>query len=241
MPAQGEIVTQYGEVARTTAGRSKAIAPASTCGADGPAALAPARGRVALIDQVRLRGNIVVLDHGLGVFTTYAHLSAVDVQVGQEVQAGQPFAKVGSTGLLEGPHLHWELWVRGVNVDPLEWTTRSFPWLRLSNGGRPDPDDAPMTRQMRTSQRSSPWRRVTRRRLIQGALVASAGVRLQRDSLLPSWRLPPPYWPDRRHCTRDILMIRPDGRDARLVLRPATASSSSTLAVLGRHAAGLRT
>ena len=128
MPAQGEIVTQYGEVRSYNGGPFEG----HHTGVDiavpmGRAVLAPARGRVALIDQVRLRGNIVVLDHGLGVFTTYAHLSAVDVQVGQEVQAGQAFAKVGSTGLSEGPHLHWELWVRGVNVDPLEWTTRSFP------------------------------------------------------------------------------------------------------------------
>jgi murein DD-endopeptidase MepM/ murein hydrolase activator NlpD len=89
--------------------------------------LAPARARVALIDKVQLRGNIVVLDHGLGVFTTYGHLSEVDVQVGQEIAAGQPFAKVGTTGLSEGPHLHWELWVGGVNVDPVEWTKRSVP------------------------------------------------------------------------------------------------------------------
>ena len=85
------------------------------------------RARVALIDTVKLRGNVVVLDHGLGVFTTYAHLSAVNVQVGQEVEAGQPFASVGSTGLSEGPHLHWELWVKGVNVDPQEWVKRSYP------------------------------------------------------------------------------------------------------------------
>lgn len=62
----------------------------------------------------------MILDHGLGVFTTYAHLSAVSVQVGQKIEAGQPFANVGTTGLSEGPHLHWELWVKGVNLDPLD-------------------------------------------------------------------------------------------------------------------------
>jgi len=128
MPAQGEIVTQYGEVRSYNGGPFEG----HHTGVDiavplGQPVLAPARGKVVLIDRVQLRGNIVVLDHGLGVFTTYAHLSAVDVQVGQEVQAGQPFAKVGTTGLSEGPHLHWELWIRGVNVDPLEWTSRSIP------------------------------------------------------------------------------------------------------------------
>jgi len=82
---------------------------------------------VALVDQVALRGNVVILDHGLGVFTTYAHLSSVDVKPGDEIQRGQVFANVGSTGLSEGPHLHWELWIAGQNVDPLPWTRRAFP------------------------------------------------------------------------------------------------------------------
>ena len=80
-----------------------------------------------MVDDVRLRGKIVILDHGLGVFTTYAHLAQVDVQVGQTVERGQAFAKVGSTGLSTGPHLHWELWVGGANVNPIEWTERDMP------------------------------------------------------------------------------------------------------------------
>jgi murein DD-endopeptidase MepM/ murein hydrolase activator NlpD len=128
MPVQGEILTQYGEVRSYNRnpfeGHHTGIDIAAGMGQP---VKAPARGRVVLIDQVKLRGNVVVIDHGLGVFTTYAHLSAVDVQVGQEVQAGQAFAKVGSTGLSQGPHLHWEVWVRGVNVDPVEWTNRAFP------------------------------------------------------------------------------------------------------------------
>lgn len=128
MPVQGEIVTQLGEVRSYNGGPYEG----HHTGVDiavplGRPVLAPARARVALIDNVPLRGNVVILDHGLGVLTTYGHLSEVDVQVGQEVQAGQPFAKVGTTGLSEGPHLHWELWVGGTYVDPLEWTKRSVP------------------------------------------------------------------------------------------------------------------
>jgi murein DD-endopeptidase MepM/ murein hydrolase activator NlpD len=128
MPTQGEVITLYGEV------RSYNHNPfeGHHAGIDIAAPMsqpvrAPARARVALIDKVRLRGNVVILDHGLGVFTTYAHLSAVNVQVGQMLDAGQPFANVGTTGLSEGPHLHWEVWVRGVNVDPLDWVKRSYP------------------------------------------------------------------------------------------------------------------
>jgi murein DD-endopeptidase MepM/ murein hydrolase activator NlpD len=128
MPVQGEIVTQLGEVRSYNGGPYEG----HHTGVDiavpqGRPVLAPARARVAQIDKVQLRGNIVILDHGLGVFTTYGHLSEIDVQVGQEIQAGQPFAKVGTTGLSEGPHLHWELWIGGTYVDPLEWTKRSVP------------------------------------------------------------------------------------------------------------------
>jgi murein DD-endopeptidase MepM/ murein hydrolase activator NlpD len=127
-PVQGPVITRFGEV-RSYNGGSPAghhggvdfAAPA------GRPVLAPARGRVVLIDQLRVRGGVVVLDHGLGVMTTYAHLSGVDVRVGQEVQRGQPLARVGSTGLSTGPHLHWELRVGGVHVDALEWIEQSFP------------------------------------------------------------------------------------------------------------------
>jgi len=128
MPVQGEIVTQFGEVRSYNRnpfeGHHAGIDIAAPMSAP---VRAPAAAKVALIDKVKLRGNVVILDHGLGVFTTYAHLSAINVQVGQELAAGQVFANVGTTGLSEGPHLHWELWVKGVNVDPLDWVKRSYP------------------------------------------------------------------------------------------------------------------
>lgn len=88
---------------------------------------APAAGIVAYVATVPVRGNIVVLDHGAGVYSTYAHLQRAEVQVGQTVRPGQVIARVGSTGFSTGPHLHWEIWVQGANVDPMEWTKRPFP------------------------------------------------------------------------------------------------------------------
>jgi murein DD-endopeptidase MepM/ murein hydrolase activator NlpD len=87
----------------------------------GTAVLAPAGGKVVLAELLFERGNGVVLDHGHGVFTCYWHLSAIDVKVGDMVSSGQKLGEVGSTGLSTGPHLHWEMHVNGVAVDPLQW------------------------------------------------------------------------------------------------------------------------
>jgi murein DD-endopeptidase MepM/ murein hydrolase activator NlpD len=128
MPVTGEIITEFGSLRSYNGGPVVGHHQGADIAAGaGRNVLAPARGRVVVVDEVRLRGRIVILDHGLGVFTTYAHLSAIDVQVGQIVERGQVFARVGSTGLSTGPHLHWELWVGGANVNPIEWTERDVP------------------------------------------------------------------------------------------------------------------
>jgi murein DD-endopeptidase MepM/ murein hydrolase activator NlpD len=64
-------------------------------------------------------GKMVVLAHGQGVRTRYAHLSRINVQVGQRVVAGSTVGLVGATGEASGPHLHFEVLLRGANVDPL--------------------------------------------------------------------------------------------------------------------------
>lgn len=95
--------------------------------AAGTAVLAPAAGRVVLASRLQVRGNAIVLDHGLGVYSLYAHLAAFRVQKGAAVKAGQVIGLSGNTGLSTGAHLHWELHVSGPAVDPVEWTRRAFP------------------------------------------------------------------------------------------------------------------
>jgi murein DD-endopeptidase MepM/ murein hydrolase activator NlpD len=96
-------------------------------GAIGTPILAAANGTVVFNDVLTLRGNTVILDHGLGVFSGYYHLSESFVEVGEQVMAGQAVGAGGSTGLSTGPHLHWELQVNGVPVNGMQWTEQLFP------------------------------------------------------------------------------------------------------------------
>lgn len=88
---------------------------------------AAAPGRVAAVQPLEVRGNVVILDHGRGVYTVYCHLSKFNVQVGQIVNTGDVVGYSGTTGRTLGPHLHWELVVGGVTVDPLPWTKEALP------------------------------------------------------------------------------------------------------------------
>lgn len=96
-------------------------------GTIGTPILAAAAGTVVFSDMLELRGLTLIIDHGLGVFSGYNHLSAVSVNVGDRVEPGQPVALGGSTGLSTGPHLHWELRVMDVPVDGMQWTRELFP------------------------------------------------------------------------------------------------------------------
>ena len=72
-------------------------------------------------DHLGIYGNTVVLDHGLGVFSLYGHMSTIAVEPGQRVEAGEVLGQSGETGLAGGDHLHFSILLRGVHVDPLEW------------------------------------------------------------------------------------------------------------------------
>ena len=80
---------------------------------------APNRGRVVLADDLYFSGNTVVLDHGRGLYSLFAHLSEIRVTTGTLVETGEPVGTVGATGRVTGPHLHWAVRVNGARVDPL--------------------------------------------------------------------------------------------------------------------------
>ena len=98
---------------------------AARAGAD---VLAPADGTVEIAAAkysggARL-GTVIIIDHGNGLKTFYAHLGSLTVEPGQNVRGQEPIAKVGSTGESTGPHLHFEIWERGNPVDPLRFVAR---------------------------------------------------------------------------------------------------------------------
>jgi murein DD-endopeptidase MepM/ murein hydrolase activator NlpD len=88
---------------------------------------APAPGVVVFVGPLTVRGNATIIDHGWGVYTGYWHQSSIVVEVGQRVETGQILGYNGATGRVTGPHLHWELYVGGRQVNPLTWTEVVFP------------------------------------------------------------------------------------------------------------------
>ena len=78
-------------------------------------------GRVVFAGPLGIYGNTVILDHGLGLFSLYGHLSEIAVSAGARVQRGDVIGKTGDTGLAGGDHLHFSVMIHGVHVDPVEW------------------------------------------------------------------------------------------------------------------------
>ena len=85
----------------------------------GAPVVAPNAGRIVLARDLFFTGQTIIVDHGLNVFSTFAHLSAIDVVEGAMVAPSQLLGKVGATGRVTGPHLHWALRVGGARVDAL--------------------------------------------------------------------------------------------------------------------------
>ncbi len=87
----------------------------------GDPVLATADGRVAAAQLFPIHGNAVIIDHGFGVYSLYAHLSQFKVTPGQWVRQGQLIGLAGATGRAAGPHSHFEIFVDGMEVDPIKW------------------------------------------------------------------------------------------------------------------------
>jgi murein DD-endopeptidase MepM/ murein hydrolase activator NlpD len=128
MPVSGRITSAFGTRRSYGGGPMRSYHEGVDLDGDnGTPVRAANSGRVVLAEQLKVRGNTLFIDHGLGVYTGYFHLSRIAVQAEQEVRKGDVIGYVGATGLATGPHLHWELRLGAIQVNPLEWVYRSFP------------------------------------------------------------------------------------------------------------------
>jgi len=90
----------------------------------GTAVFAAQRGKVVLAEDLYYSGNTVVIDHGYGIYTLYAHLSEIEVKAGDAVESNAEIGKVGATGRVTGPHLHWGLTVQHARVNAMQIVAR---------------------------------------------------------------------------------------------------------------------
>lgn len=121
LPMQSKITSSYGN-ARVFNGEIKSYHSGTDFrAAIGTEIFASNRGKVVIAKDRFLAGGSVVLDHGEGVFSMYYHCSGIKVKVGEIVEKGDLIAFSGATGRVSGPHLHFGILVRGVQVDPLDF------------------------------------------------------------------------------------------------------------------------
>lgn len=93
----------------------------------GTPVFASAAGRVAFAGALPIRGNYVVIDHGYGVYSGYAHLSVTNVTRGQDISREQVIGMTGNTGRTSGPHFHWEMAVNGEWIDSVQFLRMWMP------------------------------------------------------------------------------------------------------------------
>ncbi len=97
------------------------------CGGEGLQITAPANGVIVFAGPLSVRGNATIIDHGWGIYSGFWHQSEIKVQVGQTVSTGEVIGLVGGTGRVTGAHQHWEVWVNGIQVNPMSWLEKVYP------------------------------------------------------------------------------------------------------------------
>jgi murein DD-endopeptidase MepM/ murein hydrolase activator NlpD len=100
-------------------------------GALGDPIYAANRGVVALVDTFFLAGNVVYINHGDGLVTGYFHMSQPEVAIGDTVEKGQEIGKVGATGRVTGPHLHWSARFGALTIDPADLLSLGPPFVTV--------------------------------------------------------------------------------------------------------------
>ena len=128
-PRPGRVTSGFGRAREFNGQVQSRHTGTDFAGAVGEPVYAANRGVVAIVDQFFLGGNVIYVDHGAGLVTAYLHLSRAEVAPGDTVARGQVIGRVGATGRVTGPHLHFIARYGGVSVDPL-----TLPGMRAAVG-----------------------------------------------------------------------------------------------------------
>jgi murein DD-endopeptidase MepM/ murein hydrolase activator NlpD len=121
-PAEGVDSSNFGDSRSVNGGPYFPHTGQDIANEEGTPIYASAAGVVAMAQELYLYGNSVIIDHGVGVFSSYNHMQSSVVTPGQYVEQGQLIGYMGQTGFVSGPHVHWEAIIRNVRVDPRLFT-----------------------------------------------------------------------------------------------------------------------
>lgn len=136
IPGYTTITSEYGMRVHPITGAYKLHTGTDIGAPMGADFVSAAKGVVVKATYNAAYGNMVIIDHGGGVQTLYAHGSEILVQVGQEVEAGTPVLKVGTTGYSTGPHAHFEIRINGQTVNPLEYLLKQDELQKITQNNQ---------------------------------------------------------------------------------------------------------
>ncbi len=119
LPVPGEVISEFGKRSIFNNQPRSAHSGTDFRGPVGTPIRAPNSGRVVLTSDLYYSGKTVILDHGMGMYSYLAHMSEIMVKEGDSVEKGSIVGKVGATGRVTGPHLHWTVRLRISRIDPI--------------------------------------------------------------------------------------------------------------------------
>tara|TARA_B100001175_G_C19414552_1_gene592922 strand:- start:307 stop:1155 length:849 start_codon:yes stop_codon:yes gene_type:complete len=117
-PAKGQMSSEFGVrrfINNQPRNRHGGMDIAAT---EGTAVIAPLNGEIIIASNFFYKGNVVYINHGAGLVTSYSHLSKIEIKNGDKVKKGDLIGLIGQTGRVTGPHLHWEVYLMGVAINP---------------------------------------------------------------------------------------------------------------------------